>query len=108
MSSSGTPASGGSRGGTGAPALREVAGSLSKRRFVAAARRYVPELGVDDVVPGPSGVRAQALAADGSLVDDFRLTVRGRVVALRNAPSPGATSSLAIAEHLVARLVSSS
>jgi L-2-hydroxyglutarate oxidase len=80
---------------------REVAGSLSKRRFVAAARRYVPELRADDVVPGPSGVRAQAMAADGSLVDDFRVTVRGRVTALRNAPSPGATSSLAIAEHLV-------
>ncbi len=81
--------------------VRELAGSLSKRRFVAAARRYVPELAVDDVVPGPSGVRAQAMDADGSLVDDFRVTVRGRVVALRNAPSPGATSSLAIAEHLV-------
>jgi L-2-hydroxyglutarate oxidase len=81
--------------------LREVVGSLSKRRFVGAARRYVPELGFDDVVPGPSGVRAQALDADGSLVDDFRVTVRGRVVALRNAPSPGATSSLAVAEHLV-------
>jgi L-2-hydroxyglutarate oxidase LhgO len=81
--------------------LREVAGSMSKQRFVAAARRYVPELQVDDVVPGPSGIRAQALDADGSLVDDFRVEVRGRVVALRNAPSPGATSSLAIAEHLV-------
>lgn len=80
---------------------REVAGALSKRHFVAAARRYLPELGTDDVVPGPSGVRAQAMDADGSLVDDFRITVRGRVVALRNAPSPGATSSLAIAEHLV-------
>jgi hypothetical protein len=42
--------------------------------------------------------------ADGSLVDDFRVTVRGRVVALRNAPSPGATSGLAIAEHLVDQL----
>ena len=60
--------------------------------------------GVDDVVPGPSGVRAQAMDADGGLVDDFRVTVHGRVVALRNAPSPGATSSLAIAEHLVAQL----
>jgi L-2-hydroxyglutarate oxidase len=81
--------------------VREVAGSLSRRRFVGAARRYVPELRLDDVVPGPSGVRAQALDPDGSLVDDFRVTVRGRVVALRNAPSPGATSSLAIAELLV-------
>lgn len=81
--------------------IAELAGSVSRRRFVAAARRYVPELRVDDVVPGPSGIRAQALDPDGSLVDDFRVTVRGRVVALRNAPSPGATSSLAIAEHLV-------
>ncbi len=81
--------------------VAELAGSLSKRRFVAAARRYVPELRVEDVVPGPSGFRAQALDADGGLVDDFRVNVRGRVVALRNAPSPGATSSLAIAEHLV-------
>jgi L-2-hydroxyglutarate oxidase len=81
--------------------LREQLGSVSDRVFVAAARRYVPELTVDDVVRGPSGVRAQALDADGGLVDDFRVHVRGRVVALRNAPSPGATSSLAIAEHLV-------
>ena len=79
----------------------EMAGSLSKRRFVAAARRYVPELRVEDVVPGPSGIRAQALDRDGSLVDDFRISFRGPVVALRNAPSPAATSSLAIAEHLV-------
>ena len=64
-------------------------------------RRYVPELEVSDVLPGPSGVRAQALARDGSLVDDFRVSRRGRVVSLRNAPSPAATSSLAIAEHLV-------
>jgi (S)-2-hydroxyglutarate dehydrogenase len=80
---------------------RELSGSLRKKTFVAAARRYVPELEVDDVVPGPSGVRAQALGLDGSLVDDFRLTRKGRVTSLRNAPSPGATSSLAIAEHLV-------
>lgn len=81
--------------------VAEMAGSLSRRRFVAAARRYVPELRTSDVVPGPSGIRAQALDRRGNLVDDFRLTVRGPVVALRNAPSPAATSSLAIAEHLV-------
>ncbi len=81
--------------------VSEVAGSLSRRRFVASARRYVPELGVDDVVPGPSGVRAQAMDSSGNLVDDFRISLRGPVVALRNAPSPGATSSLAVAEHLV-------
>ena len=61
----------------------------------------MPELQVDDLVPGPSGIRAQALDRDGSLVDDFRISLRGPVVALRNAPSPAATSRLAIAEHLV-------
>ena len=81
--------------------VMEMRGSISKRRFVAAARRYVPELTVHDVVPGPSGVRAQALGRDGELVDDFRITRRGRVMSVRNAPSPAATSSLAIAEHLV-------
>ncbi len=80
---------------------REVAGSLSTARFVAAARRYVPDLGVGDVSPGPSGIRAQALDPDGSLVDDFRISRVGHVVAVRNAPSPGATSALAIAEHVV-------
>lgn len=81
--------------------VTEMAGSLSRRRFVAAARRYVPELRLEDVVPGPSGIRAQALERSGALVDDFRITTRGRVTALRNAPSPAATSSLAIAEHVV-------
>jgi L-2-hydroxyglutarate oxidase len=81
--------------------VTEMRGSLSRRRFVEAARRYVPELTADDVLPGPAGVRAQAMARDGSLVDDFRIDRRGRVTALRNAPSPAATSSLAIAAHLV-------
>jgi L-2-hydroxyglutarate oxidase len=81
--------------------VMEMAGSLSRRRFVAAARRYVPELRLEDVVDGPSGIRAQALERNGSLVDDFRITTRDRVTALRNAPSPAATSSLAIAEHVV-------
>ncbi|HEV7852111.1 MAG TPA: L-2-hydroxyglutarate oxidase, partial [Mycobacterium sp.] len=81
--------------------IKEMRGSLSKKRFIAAARAYVPELGDDDVVPGGAGVRAQALDSDGGLVDDFRISIRERVVLLRNAPSPAATSSLAIAEHIV-------
>lgn len=81
--------------------VRETLGSVSKDSFVGAARRYVPELTVDDVVAGPRGVRAQALGDDGALVDDFRITRRGSVMAVRNAPSPAATSSLAIAEYLV-------
>lgn len=81
--------------------IREMRGSLSRRRFMDAARAYVPELGDDDVVPGVAGIRAQALDADGGLVDDFRISIRDRVVLIRNAPSPAATSSLAIAEHIV-------
>lgn len=84
--------------------IREMYGSLSKRRFIAGARAYVPEIRDDDVVPGPAGIRAQALEADGALVDDFRISVRDRIVLLRNAPSPAATSALAIAEHVVSTI----
>ena len=80
--------------------MHELRGSLSKRTFAAEARRYVPDLRAEDLVPVPAGVRAQALDRDGSLVDDFRISTLGPVVALRNAPSPGATSCLAIAEHV--------
>jgi L-2-hydroxyglutarate oxidase LhgO len=79
---------------------KELYGSLSKRAFVAAARSYVPDLRTADVVRGGSGVRAQAVDADGSLVDDFRVNRIGSVVTIRNAPSPAATSSLAIAEYI--------
>jgi (S)-2-hydroxyglutarate dehydrogenase len=83
---------------------REVARSLSKRAFVREARRLVPGLRADEVVPAPAGVRAQAIDRDGTLVDDFRLDVSSDVVWVRNAPSPAATSSLAIAEELVSYL----
>ena len=79
----------------------EVWGSAWRRAFVARARRYVPELHDDDVVAAPAGVRAQAVDADGTMVDDFRIGQLGRIVTVRNAPSPAATSSLAIAEHIV-------
>jgi L-2-hydroxyglutarate oxidase LhgO len=81
--------------------LRELRGSLSRQAFAAEARRYVPEVSAADLVPAPAGVRAQALDPDGSLVDDFRIHRLGPITAVRNAPSPGATSSLAIAEHIV-------
>lgn len=87
--------------------VREVAGSLSRRLFAAQARRYVPALRAADLTPAPAGVRAQALGRDGRLVDDFRISHLGPVLAVRNAPSPAATSSLAIAEHIVAALGSS-
>jgi len=79
---------------------RELRGSLSKRAFYSDARRYVPTLERSDLVRAGAGVRAQALDPDGSLVDDFRISRIGNVTAVRNAPSPGATSSLAIAEHI--------
>ncbi|GLW28013.1 hydroxyglutarate oxidase [Actinoplanes regularis] len=81
--------------------VKEVRGSLSKRRYMAEARQYVPEIGATDVYRCGAGVRAQALDRDGSLVDDFRIHRVGAVTALRNAPSPAATSCLAIAEHVV-------
>jgi L-2-hydroxyglutarate oxidase LhgO len=84
--------------------LREMRGSLSRRAFLAEARTYVPWLEPGDVTPAPAGVRAQAVDPDGSLVDDFRIRRLGAVTTVRNAPSPAATASLAIAEHIVAEL----
>lgn len=83
--------------------LAEQWRDLSRRAFAEAARRFIPELRDRDLVPGPSGVRAQALDPDGSLVEDFRLGGAGRVLHVRNAPSPAATSSLAIARELADR-----
>ena len=82
----------------------EMWGSVSKRAFIARARDYIPALSAADVEPAHSGVRAQALDPDGSLVDDFRITRAGGLVLVRNAPSPAATSSLAIAEYVVDQL----
>jgi L-2-hydroxyglutarate oxidase LhgO len=84
--------------------LREMRGSLSRRAFLAEARSYLPWLQLSDVMPAPAGVRAQAVDPDGTLVDDFRIHQLGAVTAVRNAPSPGATASLAIAEHIVGTL----
>jgi L-2-hydroxyglutarate oxidase LhgO len=84
--------------------VRELRGSLSRRAYLAEARTYLPWLQPADVVPAPAGVRAQAVDPDGSLVDDFRIHRAGPVVAVRNAPSPAATASLAIAERIVAQL----
>jgi L-2-hydroxyglutarate oxidase LhgO len=83
--------------------IGELKRSASKRVFVGEVTRYVPSISTEDVVPAPAGVRAQAIDRDGSLVDDFRLGVSGNVAWVRNAPSPAATSSLAIAEELLER-----
>lgn len=78
----------------------ELAHAASRRAVVRAARRFVPELTVADVEPAFAGVRAQALGRDGRLVDDFAFSHTERALHVRNAPSPGATSSLAIARHV--------
>jgi (S)-2-hydroxyglutarate dehydrogenase len=83
--------------GTG---LAEMWRDWWKPAFVRELQRYVPEIRADQLVFGPSGVRAQALARDGTLVDDFVLGGSGRILHVRNAPSPAATSSLAIGAML--------
>ncbi len=81
--------------------LQELWRDLSKRAFLRDLRRFVPELDEEDLVPGPAGVRAQALSLDGQLIDDFVLERQPGIVHVRNAPSPAATSSLEIARLIV-------
>ena len=81
--------------------LAELRGDLSRRAFVAALQRLVPAVRSEHLAGTQSGIRAQALDEDGRLVDDFRFDRAENVVHVRNAPSPGATSSLAIAAHVV-------
>jgi L-2-hydroxyglutarate oxidase LhgO len=76
---------------------------VSKRAFLADMRRYVPDVRSNQIVFGPSGVRAQALDPNGTLVDDFRLGGSRHVLHVRNAPSPAATASLAIGRELADR-----
>jgi len=78
----------------------EMYRDLLRSAYVKALQRYIPELQPEDCLPGPSGVRAQAMAADGSLVDDFVFEGAEGVVHVRNAPSPAATSSLAIGKYI--------
>lgn len=81
--------------------MGEMYRDLVRDAYVKALRRYIPELEPEDCLPGPAGVRAQAMTADGSLVDDFVFEGSEGVVHVRNAPSPAATSSLAIAKYIV-------
>ena len=80
--------------------LAELWRDASRRAFLRALQRFVPDLTADDLVPGPSGVRAQALAPNGELVDDFVLDRQPGILHVRNAPSPAATSSLEIARMI--------
>src|SRR5579875_2256884 len=78
----------------------EMFRDLSRKAYVKALQRYIPELQPEDCLRGPSGVRAQAMRANGELVDDFVFDGAEGIVHVRNAPSPGATSSLAIARFI--------
>ena len=83
--------------------LAELGRSYSKRLFVRALRRLVPEVRAADLVPAGSGVRAQALDAAGTLLDDFYLVEAPAAIHVLNAPSPAATASLAIGREVAAR-----
>jgi len=82
-------------------ALGEWHRSLSKGAFVRALQRLLPEISENDLVPGGSGVRAQAVKPDGTLVDDFQFVSSGRVLHVLNVPSPAATASLMIGKAIV-------
>ena len=82
----------------------EMRASLAGQAFLAEARTFVPALAKGDLVPSSSGVRAQALDRQGRMVEDFVVEQSGRVALVRNAPSPAATCSLAIAEHVAVRI----
>ena len=85
--------------------IHEVRRSVRKRSMVAALRRLVPDIGVGDLVAAPAGVRAQAVARDGRLLDDFELRETARSVHVLNAPSPAATASLVIGRELATRVL---
>ncbi len=84
--------------------LEEVKRSLSKKLFCQSLQRLVPEIQIEDLAPGGAGVRAQAMSPEGDLVQDFSLVQRNRALHVLNAPSPGATASLAIGGE-IARIV---
>jgi L-2-hydroxyglutarate oxidase len=82
----------------------EMSRSISKRRFTAAIQRLVPDVRLDDLERAPAGVRAQAITADGELVDDFAFHRVGRALHVLNAPSPAATAALEIGRAIAVRL----
>jgi L-2-hydroxyglutarate oxidase len=85
--------------------LHEVVRSLSKRAFLASVQRLVPEVRGSDLVRARSGVRAQAVRDDGTLVDDFVIAMTGRNVSVLSAPSPAATAALVIGEQIASRVI---
>lgn len=86
--------------------LKEIRNSWWKRGYLSQVRRYCPRLGLDDLLPSPAGVRAQAVLADGSMVHDFLLERTERTLHVCNAPSPAATSAIPIAQHICDQIIS--
>lgn len=84
--------------------LAEMKNSLFRRGYLEQVRKYCPQLTLDDLRPYPAGVRAQAVAPDGSLVDDFLFVQSSRSLVVCNAPSPAATSAIPIGAHIVDRV----
>lgn len=82
----------------------EMRRSFSKQAFVRSLQQLIPEIGAQDVVPAAAGVRAQALQADGALVDDFRIIEAPRALHVCNAPSPAATASIEIGRYIAQRV----
>lgn len=82
-------------------AIREFTAVVSRKKFLNGAAAYVPKLNGAEATPITRGIRAQAMNEDGQLVDDFVIEHLGRATFIRNAPSPGATSSMAIAEYII-------
>lgn len=82
----------------------EIKRSFSKRLFCESLQRLVPEIRESDLAPGGAGVRAQAMSPDGTLVQDFHLLPRRNALHVLNAPSPGATASLAIGEEIAGQI----
>lgn len=87
-----------------APAMGEVAASVSKRLYLARVRRYCADIGMKDLAPYKPGIRAQAVGRDGRMIDDFLFVDTDHTLHVCNAPSPAATSAIPIAAHIVTRL----
>lgn len=85
--------------------IEEYRRSFSKKLFVESLQKLIPEIQSDDIEPGGSGVRAQALEPNGNLVDDFRIVEAERMVHVLNAPSPAATASLSIGKTIAEKVI---
>lgn len=84
--------------------MDEMIRSASKKLFLKNVQKLMPEIQADDLIPGPAGVRAQALKDDGSLVDDFYILPSKRSIHVLNAPSPAATASIEIGKQIVTQM----